>query len=117
VLPFIVPNHSPPPPFDPGLQAERTVLAWSRTSFAFLVNALLWLRAGLADGDSALLLFGCALLCLGAGFHACGKRRGRALMAGARPVPPHPVLMRTLALGAALACLLAAMASIHLDKV
>lgn len=112
-----MPGHHALPPYDPGLQAERTVLAWSRTAFAFLVNAMLWLRAGLADGDSALLLFGLALLALAAGFHACGKRRGRALTAGARPVPVHPALMRALALGAALACLLAAVASAYVGRV
>lgn len=93
------------------------MLAWSRTAFAFLVNAMLWLRAGLADGDSALLLFGAALLALAAGFHACGKRRGRALTTGARPVAAEPALMRALAFGAALACLLAAVASAYLAKV
>ncbi len=92
------------------------MLAWSRTAFAFLVNAMLWLRAGLADGDGALLLFGAALLALAAGFHVCGKRRGRALTTGDRPVAAHPALMRALALGAALACLLAAVASAHLGK-
>jgi hypothetical protein len=34
-------------------------------------------------------------------------------MTGARPVPAHPALMRALALCAALACLLAAVASAY----
>lgn len=104
------------PPYDPGLQAERTALAWSRTAFALLVNASLWLRAGLADGDRALLLFGVALLALAAGFHACGRRRGRALTTGAMPVPVHPALMLALAACATLACLLAALASAYIGK-
>lgn len=108
-----MPGHQALPPYDPGLQAERTVLAWRRTAVAVLVNALLWLRAGLADGDSALLLLGMALLALAAGFHVCGRQRGRALATGARPAPAHPALMRALALGTALACLLAALASVH----
>lgn len=108
-----MPLHNAPPPYDSGLQAERTALAWSRTAIAFLVNAMLWLRAGLADDDSALLLFGLALLALSAGFHACGRTRARALMTGARPVPAHAALMRALALCAALACLLAAVASAY----
>ncbi|MFL6719808.1 MAG: DUF202 domain-containing protein [Burkholderiaceae bacterium] len=111
-----MPGHQVPPPYDPGLQAERTVLAWSRTAFALLVNAILWLRTGMADDDRALLLFGVALLALAAGFHFCGKRRGRALMTGARPVPAHPALMGALASGAALACLLAAVASACVGK-
>lgn len=110
-------DHHALPPYDPGLQAERTVLAWSRTAFAFLVNAMLWLRAGLADHDSALLLLGAALMALAAGFHVCGKRRGRALTTGARPAAADPALMRALALGAALACLLAAVASACLARV
>jgi uncharacterized membrane protein YidH (DUF202 family) len=112
-----VPVHKVLSPYDPGLQAERTALAWSRTAFAFLVNALLWLRAGLADDDSMLLLFGLVLLALAAGFHACGRSRARALMTGARPAPARPALMRALALGAALACLLAAVASAFVGKV
>lgn len=109
----VPPGHRALPPYDPGLQAERTALAWSRTAFAFLVNAVLWLRAGLADGDHALLLLGAVLLALAAVFHACGSRRGRALTAGARPVALRFALVRALAIGAALACLLAAWASAH----
>lgn len=112
-----MPGHHALPPYDPGLQAERTVLAWRRTAVAVLINAMLWLRAGLADGNGMLLLFGLALLALAAGFHACGKRRGRALTTGAMPVPAHPALMRALALGATLACLLAAVASACVGRV
>lgn len=43
---------------DPGLQPQRTSLAWSRTALALGVNALLVLRAGVQSGDALLFTLG-----------------------------------------------------------
>ncbi len=82
------------PPSDRGLQAERTALSWSRTSFAFLVNgALLMVRnlhgaVGLAAVIPAALAGAVALLTYFISF-----RRQRILQhpAGTRITARRPV--------------------------
>ncbi|MDM0084705.1 DUF202 domain-containing protein [Variovorax sp. J31P179] len=74
-------------PFDPGLQGERTALAWSRTAMSIVVCALLELR-GLwsmqerSFSGLALALLGCALATF-----AYGAWRREHLLQGM--VPPR----------------------------
>lgn len=78
---------------DPGLQPERTRLAWRRTTLAYTVAALLAARTavqatGRGGSTAAAALVGavCALLWLG--FLAVAHRRVRRL--ADRPTPPSP---------------------------
>lgn len=76
--------------FDPGLQPERTNLAWRRTTVAMTVGALLWLRfAPPALGVwSAVAGVTGALVSVALGFGARKRARkiARALRTG-RPLP------------------------------
>ena len=69
-------------PRDPGLQAERTALAWNRTGFAVLVNALLALRTGWAHQHIPLSVLALALLLAAAATFAYGAWRHRQLFGG-----------------------------------
>jgi len=74
---------------DPGLQAERTALAWNRTALALLVNALLSLRIGWGSENAWVTLLAVALLAACAFLVAHGAWRRRVLL-GVRPhIAPH----------------------------
>ncbi|MEV6049927.1 DUF202 domain-containing protein [Streptomyces sp. NPDC052107] len=71
---------------DPGLQPERTRLAWRRTTLSATVAAVLSVKTALHNGASATGMTVCALCCvLFLGFLAVAHRRIRALATGPRP--------------------------------
>ncbi len=67
------------PARDPGLQPERTALAWSRTMLLIAANAGLFVRSGLLAGDRSILGFGIALALVGAWIGWLAHRRRFAL--------------------------------------
>ncbi|WP_051814036.1 DUF202 domain-containing protein [Kitasatospora sp. MBT63] len=83
---------------DPGLQPERTLLAWGRTALVLTVDALLVLRAGLVADRAALTATGGLLAAAACGFLGYGLRRRRRLeRPGALPraVPALPLRILT----------------------
>ncbi|RZS65653.1 uncharacterized protein DUF202 [Agromyces ramosus] len=88
---------------DPGLQPERTSLAWTRTALAMAVNALLAMRAGFVAGEPWLVAIGVLLFAASGAVVAIGTVRRRQL-SGERLVitPPAGAL-----LGVAVATLVA----------
>ncbi|MER8234450.1 DUF202 domain-containing protein [Streptomyces sp. NPDC094049] len=72
---------------DPGLQPERTRLAWRRTTLSCTVVAVLAVKLGVQDGTTPLGVAGFALSALvWIAFLAVAHRRIRSLSA-ARPDP------------------------------
>lgn len=94
-------------PGDPGLQAERTALAWSRTSMTVVANALLALRAGIVGQRWPVTALGIALLVAAAAVMAFGAVRRRQLSSGKGPSSPPPAMMRSTVLFALVACVTA----------
>ncbi|WP_328870243.1 DUF202 domain-containing protein [Streptomyces sp. NBC_00287] len=84
-------SPSAQPTRDPGLQPERTRLAWRRTTLAGTVAAVLAGRAALHGGVSAPRILGCALCCLlWLGFLMVANRRIQTLATSPRPRPLAP---------------------------
>jgi uncharacterized membrane protein YidH (DUF202 family) len=79
---------------DNGLQAERTALAWTRTSFAVLANGALLVLKDLRGEDGLLGLVPPSLAAAVAlGIFLIGAGRQRRL--GHRPLPPRIAARRT----------------------
>ncbi|GAA2838069.1 hypothetical protein GCM10010441_72990 [Kitasatospora paracochleata] len=96
---------------DPGLQPERTLLAWSRTALLLAVNALLILRSGLLGQQPGLAALGGVLAGAAAWFHWYGtwrRRRqlGRPSVVGHGPVRAMALVVLLVAAGSAWAVLL-----------
>lgn len=73
---------------DPGLQPQRTALAWSRTGLAVFVNALLALRAAAQSGQTLLAAVGIVLLVAAAAAVVCGAWRRQCLSEPGVPSAP-----------------------------
>lgn len=76
---------------DPGLQPERTRLAWRRTTLSGTVSAVLAVKTALHSGPSAAGIIACALTCiLWLGFLLLAHRRISALSTTGSPAAITP---------------------------
>lgn len=89
---------------DPGLQPQRTALAWGRTALAMAANALLLLRGGIVGGQRGVVVLA-VLLLVGAAAVLHHAARRRQALSGAEP-PSAPT-------GAASAPVPAASVTVH----
>lgn len=89
---------------DPGVQAERTALAWNRTGLALTANALLAIRAGMVNEAPLLLFLGGTLLLAATMLVPLGGWRKRQLLGPGTPRAPRPYLLLAVCTVAMLAC-------------
>lgn len=98
---------------DPGLQPQRTALAWNRTALAMAANALLVMRAGLQESDAPLLLLGLLVALMAACLVGVGARRRRQLADSHAPRAAEGSLMLLTAAGVGLTACSGVWAMLH----
>ncbi|WP_217349237.1 DUF202 domain-containing protein [Polaromonas sp. C04] len=91
-------------PRDPGLQAERTALAWNRTGLAVLANALLALRSGWASRDAPITILAFVLLVAAGAAVLYGAWRRRHLLNRRGVVGPPAIAISAAAVVTLIAC-------------
>lgn len=95
-----------PPLRDPGAQAERTLLAWTRTAIAQAAVALLLLRLTVEEPQLALVTV-LPLLLAAAGLYVAARRRYRGVSSGSdEPAGPLLAALTAAAVAVAVTCAL-----------
>jgi len=89
---------------DPGLQPERTALAWRRTALAMLVNGGLLVRAAVESHAPALGTVAVLVLLASMLMFAVGAHRRQALVQAATHRAPHAAIVLLLLAAVWLAC-------------
>lgn len=98
---------------DPGLQPERTSLAWHRTGLAMLFNGALLVRTT-AEAHSPALVTVASLVVIAALLtFAVAWHRDKMLARPASPVAPHTVLVMLLVGSVWIACTAAALTMLN----
>lgn len=98
---------------DPGLQAERTALAWNRTGWAVLVNALLALRSGWLHQHLLVTLLALALLVASGVMIYLGAWRRRQLLDGRGGLAPSSPMVIAATAVTLIACVTAVISVFH----
>jgi uncharacterized membrane protein YidH (DUF202 family) len=101
------------PPFDPGLQGERTALAWNRTALAIAVSAVLELRISWSLEQHVVTALAAALLISAAVTFVHGSHRRRQLLRGGTPPRAHSIWIGLTASAALLAAVVACVSLIQ----
>lgn len=91
---------------DPGLQAQRTVLAWNRTALSLAANGLLVLRSAYVGESAVIAALACVLLVTAAATHAHGRGRRQTMLAMGTLGAPGSSTLLAISVATFLACAL-----------